>query len=268
MSCELRASSLLRRALRIRLACSSRLEARGWFVGNLGLCQQNLVNARERCGAALEDADDPSQGNHGPGELGHVLQERDKLAHTHFALEDFSPTQPENDDNRGSEHEFERWPEHAHEADKAQAAAYVFPIGGFEGVNLGLLLDVGANDAGAGKIFLSAGRNVGEHGLNALKALVNTASEVLDDDAGNRQREESEKRELWAQFHHVRQREDGQGNRICGVHDGRAEQIAHGVQVICGARHDVAGAIALIIGVRERFKVREEVVAEIEFNVA
>ena len=36
-----------------------------------------------------------------------------------------------------------------------------------------LFLDVGANHAGAGKVLLGAGRDVGEHGLDALEALVN-----------------------------------------------------------------------------------------------
>ena len=55
---------------------------------------------------------------------------------------------------------------------------------------------------------------------------------------------------------------------VRGVHDARADQHAHGVQVVGGARHDVAGAGALIEAVREPLQVREEIVAQIELDFA
>ena len=106
--------------------------------------------------------------------------------------------EPEHDDDGGAEHEFQGRPEHSHQADQAQAAADVFLIGALEGGDLGLFLHVGANDAGAGKIFLGARRNVGEHRLNALETLVNAAAEILDDDAGDGQRQKGIERQLGA----------------------------------------------------------------------
>ena len=109
---------------------------------------------------------------------------------TCFDRDHLASAEPEHDDDGYAEHQFQRGPEHAHQADQAQAAADVFLVGGFEGGDFGLLLHVGADDAGAGEIFLGAGRDVGEHGLNAFEALVNAASEILDHDAGDGQREE------------------------------------------------------------------------------
>ena len=67
---------------------------------------------------------------------------------------------------------------------------------------------------------------------------------------------------------HVRQRGGGEDDGVGAVHDGRAEQLAHGVQVVGRPRHDVAGAVLLEEARRLRFEVREEVVAEVELDLA
>ena len=46
------------------------------------------------------------------------------------------------------------------------------------------------------------------------------------------------------------------------------DQHAHGVQIVGGARHDVAGARALIEAVGQPLQMREEIVAQIEFDFA
>src|ERR1039457_4201737 len=92
--------------------------------------------------------------------------------------------EPEHDDYGYSQHEFEGGPEHSHQAAQAQAAAGVFLVGGFEGGDLGLFVHIGADGSGAGEIFLGAGRDVGEHGLDGVEGLVNGASGTLGDDGG------------------------------------------------------------------------------------
>ena len=47
-----------------------------------------------------------------------------------------------------------------------------------------------------------------------------------------------------------------------------ADQHAHGVQVVGHAGHDVAGAGALVEAVREPLEMREQVVAQVEFDFA
>ncbi len=46
------------------------------------------------------------------------------------------------------------------------------------------------------------------------------------------------------------------------------KQLPYGIQVVGGARHDVAGAGALVVRMRKTFQVLEKVVAEVELNVA
>ena len=179
-----------------------------------------------------------------------------------------SSAEPQHDHDSRAEHQFQRGPEHPHQADQSEAAADVFLVGAFEGGDLGLFLHIGADDAGAGEVFLGAGRDVGEHGLNAFEALVNAASEILDDDAGDGQRQKGVEGELGADGEHEAQRAGGEDNGVGRVHDGGAEQHPDGVQVVGGAGHDVAGAVALVVGVREAFEVREQVVAQIELDIA
>src|SRR5208337_1322948 len=168
----------------------------------------------------------------------------------------------------GAEHELQRRPEHSHQADQTEAAADVFLIGAFEGGDLGLLLHIGADDAGAGKVFLGAGRDVGEHGLDAFEAFVNAASEILDDDAGDGQRQKRKYGQLGADGQHEAQGAGGEDDGVGRVHDGRAEQHPDRVQVVGGARHNVARAIALVVGIGEAFEVREQIVAQVELDIA
>ena len=67
---------------------------------------------------------------------------------------------------------------------------------------------------------------------------------------------------------HEDQRARGEHDGVGGVHDRRADQHANGVQIVGGARHDVAGARALIKAVGEPLQMSEEVVAQIEFDFA
>jgi hypothetical protein len=60
----------------------------------------------------------------------------------------------------------------------------------------------------------------------------------------------------------------GEDEGVGRVHDGRAEELADGVEVVCRSRHDVAGAVALeelgwLFG-----EVSEEVVTEVELDLA
>ena len=64
------------------------------------------------------------------------------------------------------------------------------------------------------------------------------------------------------------QREDGEEDGVGAVHERRAEQHAHGIQVVGHAGHDVAGAIALIEARVLLLQLAEEVVAQVELDLA
>ena len=104
--------------------------------------------------------------------------------------------------------------------------------------------------------------------MNLFKALVDLPPEILNYDAGDRQRQESVEGQLGADLHHVDERPCGEHQRVGGIHDRRAEQHTDRIQVIGGARHDVAGAGSLVVGIGKLFQVLEKIVAQIEFDVA
>ena len=146
-------------------------------------CQQ-LVDADDRSGAAFEEIDDIAQGDDGPGEHQQVGGEGDEIIEVDAVGEHLMAADEKGDHHGYAKHEFEGGPEHAHEADQAESAADVFPVGALESFDLRFFLGEGANEAGAGEIFLGLGGDVGEHGLDALEALVNPAAHELDEDAG------------------------------------------------------------------------------------
>ena len=166
-------------------------------------------------------------------------------------VDDFASAEPQHEHDGATQHKFERRPEHAHQPHQLEAAADVFLVFGFEGADLGLFLHVGADEAGAGKVLLGARGDVGEHGLNAFEALVNAAAKSLDHDAHRGQRQKSVEREPGADRDHEGQRARGVNEGISRIHDGRAKQHADRVEVVGGARHDVAGAMALVVRVGE-----------------
>ena len=73
---------------------------------------------------------------------------------------------------------------------------------------------------------------------------------------------------LGADTQHEDQRAGGEHHRVGGVHDARADQHAHGVEVVGGTRHDVAGARALVEAVGEPLQVREQIVAQVKLDFA
>ena len=180
----------------------------------------------------------------------------------------FASAKPQHQNHGAAQHEFQRGPEHAHQANQFQAAANVFLVLVFEGRDLGLFLHIRADQARAGKILLRTGGDVGEHRLNAFEALVNAASEGLDDDADRGQRQERVKRQPRADGDHEGQRARGVDESVRRIHDRRAEQHANGVQVVGRARHNVAGAVTLVVGVAQVFQTREKIVAQVELDVA
>jgi hypothetical protein len=99
-------------------------------------------------------------------------------------------------------------------------------VGGFEGGDLRFFLGEGADEAGGGEVLFGLCGDVGEHGLDALEAGVDAGTEVLDEDGGERKRQEGEQGEPWTDAQHEREREGGEDERVGRVHDGRAEELA------------------------------------------
>ena len=170
--------------------------------------------------------------------------------------------------HRHAEDEFQSGPEHAHELDQAKSAGNVLAVELLEEANLRLLAGKGSDQARARIIFLGLRGDVGKAGLDALEAVVDSGSEVLNEDAGDGHGRQRDQGQIRADAEHEEQRADGEENGIGGVHEGWAEQHAHCLQVVGHAGHDVAGAVTLIEARVLLFQVDEEVVAQVELDLA
>ncbi len=175
---------------------------------------------------------------------------------------------PEDDDEGEAEHHLKGGPQHSHEAREGQGAVDVVGVLPLEERDFSLFLGVGADEARAGEVLLGAGADVAELGLNALETLVNAGAEILHENAGDGQGQKGPEGEPGTDADHEEERGDGEYDGVGRIHDGRAEQHAHGVEVVGGAGHDVAGAGALVEAEIEGFEMAEEIVAQVELNLA
>ena len=80
------------------------------------------------------------------------------------------------------------------------------------------------------------------------------------------ERDEGDEGEPRAEAIHLGQRGEHEQKRIGRVHDGRAEKLADGGEVVGGAGHDVAGAVGLVELGGLALEVGEDVVAEVELD--
>jgi hypothetical protein len=134
--------------------------------------------------------------------------------------------------------------------------------------NLGLFLGEGADEPGSGEVLLGLRRDLGEHGLDALESFVNSAPHELHQNAGEGHGSQRGQGEEGADAQQEIERSGEEEYGVGGVHDRRTEEHAHRVQVVGHAGHDVAGTVFLVVRGRLLLELSEEIVAQIEFDVA
>ena len=64
-----------------------------------------------------------------------------------------------------------------------------------------------------------------------------------------------------------RERTSGVDDRVRRIHDRRPQQHSDGIQIVRGARHNIAGPMPLIVGVAQALESCEQVIAQIELNI-
>ena len=136
------------------------------------------------------------------------------------------------DDHGDAENELQRGPQHAHQLHQPEGAGDVLAIEPLEEADLGFFAGEGADQPRAGVVFLGLRGDVGEAGLDALEAVMNSAAEVLHQDAGQRHGRQGHQGEPGADAQQEKQRADGEEDGVGAVHQSRAEQHAHGIQVV------------------------------------
>ena len=154
------------------------------------------------------------------------------------------------------------------DAHQPAIALEIGEVAGLEAPALVRLLNVGAHHTQAREMLLHQGAHGCELGLHFLEAVVHTPPEATSHVRDEHQRHHGQHEQQRADRRHQRHRghegRDGRGR----VHGPRPEHHAHGRQVRHRAAHDVARALALIVGGREPQQVREQVVAQLELDLA
>ena len=147
-------------------------------------------------------------------------------------------------------------------------AAQVLLVRDAEALDLERLLPVRAHHTDARQRFLRDRADVRQLLLNAIEAAMNRGTEVADRQRHERQRHQRDCRQPGIDGEHQHDRDDERQPGRGGVHHRRPDEHADGAQIVRGARHQVAGPIALeVVGV-EPLQMREEVVAQVVLEAA
>jgi hypothetical protein len=134
--------------------------------------------------------------------------------------------------------------------------------------DFGSFLPVGAHHAHAGKILLRPGAESAELLLRPFETRVHLASEPQHEERQPDHGEQRHRGEGWGDAQHHGQREEPAEDGIGEVHDRGPGGHAHGTQVVGEPCHQIAGAPARIPGGIERGEPREEIPAQVGFDVA
>ncbi len=205
---------------------------------------QDVIEPAHGGGAALEDVGDETQRDHGEDQLDHVGIKSHEFAERDLPEDHLPAAEPQHQDEGHADQRRQCRHEHAPRGDQLEIARDVFAIGRVKGAHLRLFLSVGANNAHAGQIFLSFCGKRGERGLNRFVQGMDDLAEITRDhhDDGDRDENPEAQRRRQAEHQHDGQHHGHNGRGA--VHDSGTENHAHGIEVVGGARHQFAGAIA------------------------
>ena len=218
--------------------------------------------------AALQQVGDPAERDHRPAEHREVGVEGDELADREPAGDDLAAAQPQHHERAHAEEEREARIEQPLQADQPAVAAQELLVGEAEAGQLGLLLPVGAHDPDAGQRFLGHRRQLGQLGLDLLEPAMNRRAEAIDRQRHERQRDQRHPGQPRVDRQHQPDGDDEDDAGRDRVHHRRPGHHPHRRQVVGGPRHQVAGPAGLEVGQRQPLQMAQEIVADVELDVA
>ena len=229
---------------------------------------EHLEHPLPRRGTALQQVGHPAERDHRPGQHHQVGVEGHQLAHGHTPGDHVAAAQPQHQQHPDAHQQAHHREKRALDANERAVAPHVLVVGGREPPDLVLLTAVGAHDAHARQGFLGDGADGRELLLDGLEAFVDGFADHVDQNRERRQRDEGQQRETPVERQHQRDDRDEREHGVRQVHERGPDHHAHGVQVVGGPRHQVAGAIALEVAGLQALQRREEVVTQVELDVA
>src|SRR5712675_428359 len=174
---------------------------------------------------------------------------------------------PEHDQKGKANERLDRRHEHTPCADEFDIASNVLAVGLVETADFGFFLRVGPDDADAREIFLHFGGKRGERSLNRFVEIVDNFAKVTDGHKNDRYGQQDPPGQGGRKPRHDHDGHDHRDQRLAGVHNTGAENHAHVVEVIGGARHQFASTIANVeFGFHKQQAIKQSS-AQIEFDV-
>ena len=153
---------------------------------------QYIEQPRHRRGPALEQIDDPSQGDQGPGQHAEVEPKRDERSDADRSTNRQRAPDPEHRDHADPREKHERRMHRAIQPREAHVLHEVFVVHRVEPTNLCRLLTIRPNDPYPGEVFLRERRQVTEVLLHRLEALVNAFAHPDGDDGQEQHRQDGD----------------------------------------------------------------------------
>ena len=135
-------------------------------------------------------------------------------------------------------------------------------------LDLVALLVVGADDPNACERLLHDRTQIRQLRLDRFEALVDGAAEVLDAHRDHRQRNQCDQGQSRVDGDHQDDSDGEDEDRAGRIHHRRADHHSHGIEVVGGTRHQVAGAPRLVVAKRHLLQPCEERVADVVLDLA
>ena len=117
-----------------------------------------------------------------------------------------------------------------------------------ESGGLGSALGVGLDDADAGQVLLDEVAQAAEEILDGAEAVVHQGGHAQDDDPEEGQGQQHQQRQLPVDEAHENDAEDEHQGHLGEAAQAVHEEDADGVEIVGRPRHQVAGAVALVVG--------------------
>ncbi len=238
-----------------------------WRIADRGRLVEDVQHPLPGRHPALQQIGDPAERDHRPTQHRQIRVEGDELADRDAMQDHIASAEPEHDQRRKAEEERHAREEQPLEADQLAVAGQIREVRGTKARNLRRFLPIGPHHAHARQRLLGNRAQVRQLLLNLLEAAMDGVAEVLDRDRDERQRQQRDQRQLHVDRQHQRDGDDEEDAGAGGIHHRRADHHADGVEIVGCARHQVAGAMRLVVAERQPLQMREEVVAEVVFEL-
>ena len=224
---------------------------------------QNLRDPLHRGQPPLDAGERPAQRDGGPRELGEVAVEGHERTQGDAPVHHRLAAQPEDDQGADPRDQAHERPRHRLGAGQGEVARPVLVVEPGELGDLPVLHGVRAHHRHAGEVLLGLGRQRAELLLHGGGAHLHVVIEALGDHHQARKRRHREQGQPRVDRPHgaegARERED----RADQHHAAEAGEGAQGRDVVRRARHQVAGAVGVVEGGRQRQQSRVQRGAEV-----